>query len=714
MKRVSLSSGKFRSASRLFALLVAVCWATPGVCHSHHHGSDNNREIVEESFWDSAFEVDGIYYAFASPQEVFVCRNRQENGELSRYSGVVHIPEEIEYKGDEVFQSGIYRVIGINGNAFTDCSELTEVFIPSSIIYIRDGAFNGCTGLEKIVVEEGNPYYDSRENCNAIIFNISDIWGNSDVVLMVGCMNSSIPNGVTSITSSAFYGCVGLKEVTIPSSVTSIPNNAFYGCTGLERIVVEEGNPNYDSREDCNAIIRTERNELFVGCKNTSIPNSVTSIGNSVFYGCSSLTSVTIPNSVTSIGNSAFENCTNLTELTIGNGVTFIDYDTFRGCTGLKKLTIGSSLNYFGPDLFFESIASLESIVVDKDNPYFDSREDCNAVIFTSTNSLILGCKNTRIPNNVTNIGSYAFYDCTGLTGELVLSNSVTSIGESAFEDCSGLTQLTIGKGVTSIGKCAFTGCSSLDRIVVDDNNRYYDSRENCNAIIHTYGTIVTLVAGCNNSHIPNGVTAIDEHAFYGMAGLTKIHIPNSVTSIDKYAFEGCNNLAEVTIGSNVTSIDYGAFFHCTGLPQIHIPNSVTSIDDYAFDDCGNLAKVTLGNSVASIGWGAFSRCKSLVSITSLNPVPPTIESDTFEGITKETGTLYVPEGCKRTYWTLPYWEEFVNIQDDATDGIGSIIANKHGKIKIYTLDGKQLQTTNVTDLPKNIYIINGKKHVVK
>ena len=246
--------------------------------------------------------------------------------------------------------------------------------------------------------------------------------------------------------------------------------------------------------------------------------------------------------SVTSIGEYAFEGCSGLTSVTIGKHVYSIGKYAFRGCSGLT------------------------SVVVDKNNGTYDSRDNCNAIIETSTNKLIVGCKNTTIPN------------------------SVTSIGKFAFAYCSGLTSVTIPNSVTSIGTYAFSCCSSL--------------------------TTVT---------IPNSVTSIGTFAFYGCPSLTTVTIPNSVTSTGDGVFSGCSGLTSVTIPNSVTSIGQAAFSGCTGLTSVTIPNSVTSVGKYAFYNCSRLTKlVSLAVEPPTCGYGTFKEvdkttCQLLVPEESIN-----------------------------------------------------------------------------------------------
>ena len=312
-----------------------------------------------------------------------------------------------------------------------------------------------------------------------------------------------IEDGVINIGKNAFFDCSNLSSITIPNSVTSIGDNAFYGCSGLTSVTI--GNS-----------VKTIGVAAFNGCSSltsVTIGNSVTSIGGAAFAGCSSLTSITIPNSVTSIGQAAFKGCSSLTSITIPNSVTSIGDFAFEGCSNLTSITIGNSVTSIG-DLAFVDCSSLTTIIVEDGNTEYDSRDNCNALIETNSNILILGCKNSIIPN------------------------SVTSIGENAFSDCSGLTSITIPNSVTSIGDWAFHGCSSLTSI-----------------------------------SIPNSVTSIGDNAFH-YSGLTSITIPNSVTSIGEYAFSLCYGLTSVTIPNSVTSIGKAAFYGCSGLSSITFERS--------------------------------------------------------------------------------------------------------------------------------------------
>ena len=311
----------------------------------------------------------------------------------------------------------------------------------------------------------------------------------------------------------------------------------------------------------------------------------VTIISSNALSGCTGLTKVSIPYTVTSIGTNAFGGCTGLTSIEIPEGVTSIDGSAFKDCTRLTN------------------------IVVSKSNKVYDSRDNCNAIIETATNTLVAGCKNTIIPNSVTNIGQYAFFCLTSIT----IPNSITSIKPEAFYYCPDLTS-----------------------IIVENGNTVYDSRNNCNAIIES--TTNSLVIGFKNTIIPNSVTSIGDKAFVNCSGLTSITIPNSVTSIGEYAFRGC-----------------------TALTSIEIPNSVKNIERSAFSNCKGLTSITIPYSVTSIGKSAFNSCHALNDIYVCSSMPPTIEGDAFVNSGISTKTLHIPYSSISNYKTSPQWGKFAN-----------------------------------------------------
>lgn len=242
--------------------------------------------------------IDGIWYMLNEEKnEAWVTYSDDEE---EKYQGEVVIPDRVEYEDKK------YDVKGISG-AFSGCGSLTSVTIPKSVTFIGNGDFWGCSNLVSIIVAEDNPIYDSRNGCNAII----ETKENS---LYIGCATTIIPEGVTSIEYGSFCGC-GIKSITIPKSVTEIRTEVFYECENLTSIVVAEGNPKFDSRNGCNAIIDTKTNTLAVGCATTIIPESVTSIEDWAFEACVSLTSITIPASITKIGRGVFASCRNLKDI---------------------------------------------------------------------------------------------------------------------------------------------------------------------------------------------------------------------------------------------------------------------------------------------------------------------------------------------------------------------------------------------------------------
>ena len=402
-------------------------------------------------------------------------------------AGEIILPESVQYEGNT------YAVTSIGESAFYECEGLTGVLtLPNTVASIGDYAFYGCKNFTGSLV---------------------------------------IPEGVKKIPQYAFAKCSGFSGLVIPATVISIRSHAFYGCSHLAQVSISG---NRLTMIGVGAFAKCRR---WTG--NLVLPNSVTKIQDGAFSECSRLTGVTLSSSLTSIGISAFYECSGLTEMEIPHSVTSIGDCAFMGCRNLTSINIPNSVTSIGfvanyGCRVFADCPSLEQITVEPGNPVYDSRDNCNAIIETQTNRLLIGCMNSVIPSTVTTIGGHAFYG-SGLT-TITIPNSVTSIEEQAFRFCTSLTSITLPNSVTSIGSDLLANCSAL----------------------------------------------------------TSVEMPSSLTTIPHFMFLSCESLASIEIPESVTKIEMYAFSNCTGLTTIEIPSAVTAIQMHAFNNCSGLTSITV------------------------------------------------------------------------------------------------------------------------
>ena len=484
----------------------------------------------------------------------------------SSYSGAVNIPESF------VYNSVTYSVTAIGAFAFEGCSGMTKITIPNSVTYIGVYAFGGCSGLTSL----------------------------------------TIPNSVITIDRNAFSKCTGLTSVTIPKSVTEI-NDAFWGCSSLTSIQVEQGNPKYDSRENCNAIIETSTNKLLEGCKNTTIPSSITSIDDDAFWLCEGLTSLIIPDGVISIGLSAFYGCSGLTSLVIPDNCTSIDYGAFE-YSGLFSINIPNGVTSI------------------------DGHTFCH-------------CKNlasVTLPNSVQSIGFQAFYACTSLT-TIDIPASVQEIGSEAFgggqfsydnnvkvyEGCNLTKVIVHWDTPISISSGTFSNAANCTLYVPKgkvevysnaDGWKNFKSIKDCSPIIEFADAKVKALCVANWDTDSDGELSEAEAAavtdlsgvFKGKTNITsfdELQYFTGMTSISNGTFSGCSNLTSVIIPNGIKTIGDYAFFSCKSLKSLTFPTSITSIGNYAFEECRSLQTLVIPTSVTSIGVSAFGYCDGLTSI---------------------------------------------------------------------------------------------------
>ena len=590
-------------------------------------------------------EVNGIYYNLKSSD-----RTAEVTFSGTFYTGKVIIPESF------VFDGVTYSVTSIGEYAFYGCSELTSVTIPTTVKTLVDKSFKNCTGLTSVTIPNsvtsiGQEVFRGCTGLTSVkISNQLTAISRMAFYDCSGLTSVTIPNGVTTLDDFSFCGCASLTSIAIPSSVNNIGSRAFSGCSGLTSIMVNSNNTRYDSRDNCNAIIETATNKLVVGCKKTSIPSSVTTIGDDAFFDCSGLASIVIPNSVTTIESYVFFGCTSLTSITCESktpaSVIYSSFESFDKSNCILYVPAGSKSSYENAEGWNE----FEHIVEIGNGQDILATGQCgDNVTYTIYSDMSMVISGTGEMCSYTNYGNFGLHindDYYHLIKKVIIEDGVTRIGGSAFRGCTRLISIDIPNSVTSFEAFAFEDCTSLASI-----------------------------------EIPSGVTEL------GVSG----------------TFRGCSSFTSITIPNGVGYIGMGLFRSCTGLTFVEIPNSVTSIYEGAFGDCTSLASITIPNGVTEIDENAFSGCTGLTSITCESETPASVESSSFGGVDKSNCILHVPFGSKTDYENAAYWNEFKNIEELDND-----ISALTNAIYVDQIDGVVGGTMDIPVKMKSDFAVRG------
>ena len=448
-----------------------------------------------------------------------------------------------------------------------------------------------------------------------------------DVVIPESVTYNGKTYSVTSIGDYAFYAC-GVTSITIPNSVTSISYYAFDRCEVTSLTI------------NCSTVGSWFSETASI--QQVTLGESVTSIDDFAFLGCSGLTSVIINCSI--VGSYWFQG-TSIREVILGENVTSIDSGAFYG-SWLNSVTIGNSVTSIG-EYAFGDCGGLTSIIVENGNPKFDSRNNCNAIIATKTNTLVVGCKNTIIPNSVTCIGEEAFCGCSSLTS-ITIPESVTCIGMDAFCGCNSLISITIPESVTYIGDQAFYGCSSLTSVTI-----------NC----PTVGSWFSGITSIEEVTLGDCVTSIGGDAFLGTAWYN--NQPNGLVYAGKVAYKYKGTMPEGT--------------------EIMIEEGTLGIADYAFSGCTNLTSISIPNSMMNIGDHAFYGCSTLTDVYCHAENVPLTGSNSFNNSHISSATLHVPGKSLTLYKATSPWCEF-----------GKIISIDNIYTLTYIVDGDVYKTYEV------------------
>jgi len=516
----------------------------------------------------------------------------------------------------------------IGNSAFGRNYGLRLLELPSTLDSIGDGAFRNCSNLSRVVSRIKTPFKISKS-----VFCYEEYWENDAQVFRNSPATLYVPTGTKSAYEAyegwnMFDGGIyegdpkeGKSGIYSYIYMTDSKTATIVGADDIDQSAIELPATVVFDGDSYNVV--GIGNEVFQSryMKSVIIPDGYETIGKRAFYECYSLRSVKLPNSITSIGDDAFQNCNVLDTISIPSKIRSIGYNAFWS-TKITEVKIPAATTYIGRNAFAYCEA-LKSITVDANNSAYDSRNNCNALIEKATNTLMRGCGTTIIPNTVQIIGQHAFAGCLNLS-DASIPNSVTTIEDNAFSNCRALTSVVIPSSVTKLYQQSFSECSSLKSIRVDENNRTYDSRNNCNAVIET--ATKTLLIGCQSTIIPKGITSIADRSFMNCEKLDSVKIPYGVTSI----------------GNN-------AFYNCRGLVYVEIPNSVKTIN-----------------------YGAFNECYNIQTVVSKIKDPESMNMEwAFSGSTG-SAILYVPKGTKQAYKNKYGWSNFYYIEEMGGDPLAA------------------------------------------
>ena len=520
-------------------------------------------------------QLGGIWYFLDS--ETMQAQVTSAADELKlKYTGSIVIPSTVVYEEKE------YSVNSIGGYAFFCCSDLDSVTIPESVTKIGQGAFEECRNLAFV----------------------------------------ALPDNLTEIEKYAFAGCSNLSAITIPGHVTWIGEGAFWDCTGLRKISFEDGDDvlclgaNFETPVGESMFYDCPLDTLYLGRDLSYSERELD--GYSPFYAKKQLSHVSLSDKVTVLGPNLFFNCSSLDSIAIPMTVNRVDDSAFSYCTNLKEVNINSLKSWLEIDF-----ASPNS------NPLYYAK-----TLYLDGDSV----KEVVVPNSITEIKDYAFYNCNGALSSLTIPEGVVCIGDNAFFGCSKLPSIILPKSVTEFGSGVFEGCTG-------------ELTVNCDIPAADADLVgVFNKSGFSKVTFGNGVSSIGSYAFSGCSSLAAIAISGTVTEIGDFAFAECVGLKSVNINSleswleidfaspNSNPLYYAKTLYLDGdsVKEVVVPNSITEIKDYAFYNCnGNLSSLTIPEGVVSIGDNAFFGCSKLSSIILPESVTE-FGTGVFEGCTGE------------------------------------------------------------------------------
>lgn len=634
-----IQSGAFENCENLLSIHI------PETLRRIEYNAFNNcnnlsaLHIVDLAAWCKVSLMDNVVYPRQNANPLYYAHHLYLNGEEIKD---LYIPEGITTINGYIFYGGAFTsvhfpesVTRISRGAFGECNDITDIFLPTSLEWCED-AFWKCNSLTAVHIK------DLAAWCK-IYFGVSGatLSGSNPLSiahhLFIGneeVKDLEIPEGVTHISDYAFEGCSEFSSVTIPNSVTYIGFCAFKDCTGLSGVYIS------DMEAWCNISFS---NSHFISYETTPL-----AYAHHLFLNGEKVNELAIPQSIKTIKQFAFYGCTDLISVTLPSTINSIETYAFGGCTNIEKIMSDIETPFSIPSTSFDSNTYLQArlyvpeATIDK----YKVTEGWKSFKDIKEYRLYIDpVTNIRYVLNETGLTAVVDeFQSKELTGDINILNNisvegkefqVTDIYKYAFYGCDKISSINISDGITTIGKYAFNGCSGLNSITIPKS------------VINIEG--YNVFAECSNlSSVAIFSPSIGYNWFSGNEYIKSLHIGSTVNKIENYAFWGCVALTEISLSDGLTEIGEGAFGGC------------------------RLSELTIPSSVVTIGNFAFIECNGLTSITS-HIYYPTPLFYVFDDVVYNNATLYVPSPSLGLYNATEGWNYFKNIIP--IDGIQSSVA---------------------------------------
>lgn len=544
---------------------------------------------------------------------------------------ILSIPDNITYIGNSAFSDcdGITQVTlsdaitTIGSSAFNSCDKLLAINIPAQIEYIGESAFYDDRKLASPIAIPascktigGSAFYYCRQIPSLTFSEGLESIGYNAFYRCETIEEVTLPQSLSSLGTYAFAYCYALKQLTFPANIKQVPDYVAYYCSSLESVTLADGTTQigYSAFSNCQTLATVENlnqttlttigNSAFsnTGLTTVMLPNSITSMGSSVFSACSLLESANIPTGISSIPSNTFYNCVKLTSVAMHDGITSLGASAFYGCKLLPAIALNDQITVIPNGVF----------------------QDCESLVLTA------------LPAALTSIGSYAFKNTKAMSCNLIIPETVTSLGEEAF--CgSGLTGVAITKTINSFSQEVFYNCKSLATVSLPA-----DMTKIPNYTFYGTTALQTMT-------LPTALKEIGSYAFYE-SGLNEIRLPNSLTTIGSYAFFN-TQLSEIRVPKNVTSVGSRFAAGCTQLKEAYLGRNQNYSNNSYFDyfigcDSLELLRVHAGTP-------------PMISTSS------TWVGDLWRSYTgyRTNCVLEVPEGQVDIYQATNIWNQFKTIR---------------------------------------------------